>query len=187
MLPLDECRRRVQLDLFGTRGRAGDPLYRIKRLLTMANERTSDKAKDRLVGLLHAGDPHGEVRTTWEAKEALRDLYTHRDQDLATKYFDELMVVFICEEHPPEVHLLGKTLRSWRSEILAWHTSGVTNGPTESMNNLIKRIKRIFVYRPSWCGSARVARNTLDLLTGGSRGHLGGADESRPNSPWLQH
>ncbi|MHB8191556.1 MAG: hypothetical protein ACYDHP_14305 [Ferrimicrobium sp.] len=52
---------------------------RIKRLLTMANERTSDKAKDRLVGLLHAGDPHGEVRTTWEARYVfntvtLRDL-----------------------------------------------------------------------------------------------------------------
>jgi hypothetical protein len=44
----------------------------------MVNERTSDKAKDRLVGLLQAGDPHGEVRTTWEAHYvftvALRDL-----------------------------------------------------------------------------------------------------------------
>jgi transposase len=109
----------------------------------MANERINDGTRDKLVGLLHAGDPHGEVRTIWEAKEALRDLYTHRDQVLATKYFDELMVEFKSEEHPPEVRLLGKTLRSWRSEILAWHISGVTNGPTESMNNLIKRIKRM--------------------------------------------
>ncbi|MHB8191555.1 MAG: transposase [Ferrimicrobium sp.] len=38
---------------------------------------------------------------------------------------------------------MGKTLRSWPNVILAWHTSGVTNGPTESMNNLIKRIKRM--------------------------------------------
>jgi transposase len=50
------------------------------------------------------------------------------------------MVEFKSEEHPPEVHLLGKTLRSWPNVILAWHTSGVTNGPTESMNDLIKRI-----------------------------------------------
>lgn len=30
------------------------------------------------------------------------------DQDLATKYFDELMVVFICEEHPLRGSPLGQ-------------------------------------------------------------------------------
>lgn len=34
-------------------------------------------------------------------------------------------------------------MRRWRSQIAAWHGAQVSNGPTESMNNLIKRIKRI--------------------------------------------
>ncbi len=31
----------------------------------------------------------------------------------------------------------------WIHEIVAWHRAKVTNGPTEAMNNLIKRIKRV--------------------------------------------
>ena len=44
---------------------------------------------------------------------------------------------------PEEVRSLAGTLRRWRDEILAWHTAKVTNGPTESMNNLIKKVKRV--------------------------------------------
>lgn len=36
---LDECRRRVQNDTVGHRGRADDPLYRARHLLTIAAER----------------------------------------------------------------------------------------------------------------------------------------------------
>ena len=38
---------------------------------------------------------------------------------------------------------LGRTLKRWRSEITAWHACHFTNGPTEAMNNLIKRVKRV--------------------------------------------
>ena len=31
----------------------------------------------------------------------------------------------------------------WRDQIVAWHQALVGNGPTEAVNNLIKRIKRI--------------------------------------------
>ncbi len=34
-------------------------------------------------------------------------------------------------------------MRRWRRQIAAWHDAQVTNGPTESMNNLTKRIKRV--------------------------------------------
>jgi len=64
---LDECRRRVQNDTIGHRGRRPDPLYRARRLLTMAAERLPDHRRDRLVGLLAAGDPKGEVKLTWHA------------------------------------------------------------------------------------------------------------------------
>lgn len=33
--------------------------------------------------------------------------------------------------------------RRWFEEITNWHRAHVSNGPTEAVNNLIKRIKRI--------------------------------------------
>jgi transposase len=45
--------------------------------------------------------------------------------------------------HPPEVRSLGRTLARWFEEITNWHKAFVSNGPTEAINNLIKRIKRI--------------------------------------------
>jgi transposase len=41
------------------------------------------------------------------------------------------------------VRSLGRTLLRWLDQIVAWHHARVTNGPTEAINNLIKRIKRI--------------------------------------------
>ena len=64
---LDECRRRVQNETLGHRGRKSDPLYRGRRLLTKAKERLDDKGREKLAGLLRAGDPHGDVATVWEA------------------------------------------------------------------------------------------------------------------------
>lgn len=64
---LDECRRRVQNDTLGHRGRKGDPLYRARRLLTKAHERLDERGDTKLRGLLAAGDPHGEVRMAWHA------------------------------------------------------------------------------------------------------------------------
>ena len=46
-------------------------------------------------------------------------------------------------EMPIEVRSLAGTLRRWRNQIIAWHRARVSNGPTEALNNLIKRIKRV--------------------------------------------
>ena len=64
---LDEVRRRVQNDTTGHRGHKHDPLYRCRRLLTKADERLDIKGRTKLMGLLDAGDPYGEVRTAWLA------------------------------------------------------------------------------------------------------------------------
>ena len=69
---VDETRRRVQNDTLGHRGRRGDPLYRIRRLLLAAHERLDGRADARLRGLLAPGDPRGEVRLAWHAKEIIR-------------------------------------------------------------------------------------------------------------------
>ncbi len=54
---LDDCRRRVQNQTLGHRGRRDDPLYRARRLLTKAHERFDERGETRLLGLLEAGDP----------------------------------------------------------------------------------------------------------------------------------
>lgn len=61
---LDECRRRVQNHTLGHRGRKTDPLYRIRHLLTKADERLDERGRTKLLGLLAAGDPKGEVKDT---------------------------------------------------------------------------------------------------------------------------
>jgi len=139
---LDEVRRRVQNETMGHRGHKDDPLYRCRRLLTKADERLTAGGRTKLLGLLQAGDPHGGVTAAWHAKEAVRELYTHTDADLAMHWLERLAADMKDKDNPPEVRGLGRTLLRWKEQIVAWHRSHVSNGPTESMNNLIKRVKR---------------------------------------------
>ena len=139
---LDECRRRVQNDTLGHRGRKADPLYRCRRLLTKAEERLDEGGREKLMGLLRAGDPHGDVATMWQAKEAVRELYAHGDPDLALEWVTQLSRDLQDRDYPVEARSLGRTLGHWRHEIAAWHHAHVSNGPTEAANNLIKRVKR---------------------------------------------
>jgi transposase len=140
---LDECRRRVQNETMGHRGRKDDPLYRIRRLLTKADERLDDRGRSKLLGLLAAGDPRGEVKTAWHAKEVIRQIYAHTDPDLAEVFVARLGRDLQDDSCPPEVNSLGRTLLRWKDQIVAWHRGHVTNGPTEAINNLIKRVKRV--------------------------------------------
>ncbi|WP_195210338.1 ISL3 family transposase [Actinomarinicola tropica] len=140
---LDEVRRRVQQDTLGHRGRKDDPLYRSRRLLTRADERLDDKGREKLLGLLDAGDPRGEVRTAWHAKETVRGIYDIDDPTVAAEFIDRLGHDLQDESCPPEVRQLGRTITKWRHQIAAWHRARVSNGPTEAINNLIKRVKRV--------------------------------------------
>jgi len=140
---LDECRRRVQNETLGHRGRKHDALYRARRLLTKAHERLDDRGEQKLVGLLEAGDPRGEVRTAWHAKEVVRSIYEVTDPQLADEFVAQLGVDLQDDACPVEVRSLGRTIARWRDHIVAWHRAFVSNGPTEAVNNLIKRIKRI--------------------------------------------
>jgi transposase len=139
---LDECRRRVQNETMGHRGHKSDPLYRCRRLLTKAEERLSVEGREKLLGLLRAGDPRGDVSTMWEAKEAVRELYGHSDPALALQWVDQLGADLQDKDYPSEARSLGRTLIRWKHQIAAWHEAHVSNGPTEAVNNLIKRVKR---------------------------------------------
>jgi len=140
---LDEVRRRVQHETLGHRGHKDDPLYRSRRLLTKAAERLDEKGTGKLMGLLEAGDPRGEVRMAWHAKEVVRSIYDHTDPDLALEFVTQLGTDLQDTSCPPEIRQLGRTITKWRTQIAAWHHAHVSNGPTEAANNLIKVVKRI--------------------------------------------
>ncbi len=106
------------------------------------DERLDEHGRGKLLGLLRAGDPKGEVTATWHAKEAVRELYTHRDPELALEWIERLIADMIDHDNPIDVRSLGRTLRRWKYQIVAWHRAQVTNGPTEAANNLLKRVKR---------------------------------------------
>ena len=61
---LDQCRRRVQQDLHGHRGRAGDPLYRARRTLHTGADLLTDKQRERVTALFSV-DEHVQVEATW--------------------------------------------------------------------------------------------------------------------------
>jgi transposase len=140
---LDDVRRRVQNETVGHRGHKNDPLYRLRRLLTKADETLDDNGRAKLLGLLAAGDPRGEVRTAWHAKEVVRSIYDHTHPALALEFVTRLGADLQDRDCPPEIQQLGRTITKWRHEIAAWHQAHVSNGPTEAANNLIKRVKRV--------------------------------------------
>ena len=140
---LDETRRRVQNETLGHRGRTGDPLYRARRRLLLARQRLTDDQADRIAGLVRAGDPRSEVGYAYAAKEVVRQIYEHTNEVLAAVWVNELIADFCDSSMPPEVRRMGRTIKKWKAQIFAWHTSRVSNGPTEAVNNLAKRIKRV--------------------------------------------
>jgi transposase len=140
---LDTVRRRVQNEQTGHRGRRHDPLYRSRRSLLVGEERLDDKAAQRLASLLELGDPNAEVAIAYRVKERLRDFYRERDQATARAILTDLVEHCSRPAMPPELRKLGGTLHRWFDKICNYHLARVSNGPTEALNNLIKRIKRV--------------------------------------------
>jgi len=138
---LDKVRRRVQNETLGHRGRKADPLYRIRKLLLAGTERLDDRGRDRLLLGLRVGDPHDEVLGAWLAKESVRDVYLADDSRDARVLLDKAIAGCLADD-VEEIVALGKTLKSWRTEILAHHTTGASNGPTEGLNLCVKKVKR---------------------------------------------
>jgi transposase len=92
---------------------------------------------------------------------------------LAAEWIDAIGRDFTDPEIPLEVRRLGRTIRRWRDQIVAWHQAHVSNGPTEAVNNLVRRVKRaafgfrrydhhrirvlLYAGRPNW--------GLLDIIT----------------------
>jgi transposase len=138
---LDTVRRRVQNELLGHRGRKNDPLYRIRKLLLSGAERLDERGSSRMLLGLRLGDPDDHVLGAWLAKESVRDVYLTDDPLIAAVLLDKAIAGCLADD-VPEVRSLGNTLKRWRSEILAHHETGASNGPTEGLNLCVKKVKR---------------------------------------------
>jgi transposase len=143
MKVVDEVRRRVQQDTLGRRGHKDDPLYQIRRVLRRRADRLTPSAMARLDAALAAGDPDGEVSVAWWAAQHLCLAYAKTDLAAGRVHADGLIDDFLdCPV--PEVARLGRTLAVWRKEFLAYFdTNRASNGPTEAVNLLVEKIRRI--------------------------------------------
>jgi transposase len=140
---MDEVRRRTQQATLGRRGQRNDPLYKIRRLLMTARENLTDRGTARLEAALQAGDPGFEVTIAWHAYQELRSMF-HAATPVAGRA-TALKVLESFHTCPVlEIARLGRTLRSWRTEILAYFdTGGISNGGTEAINLIIEKVRRL--------------------------------------------
>ena len=129
---LDRCRCRVQQDLHGHRGRAGDPLYPVHRTLHTGTGLLTDKQKTRLDALF-ADDQHVQVEVTWAAHQAIIGAYREPDpargRDLMTKVIANLSSG--VPNALTELRRLGRTLKKRAADVLAYfdHPRTSTTAP----------------------------------------------------------
>lgn len=147
---VDDVRRRVQQQTLGHRGRKGDPLYGIRRLLLTGVERLTTRGHARLSTGLAAGDPDDEVWYAHIVKEQLRAVYRAADEHEAraalAEFYDVAKAAALSR--PPtdsgQAARLAGTISRWENEVLAYYRSdGLSNVRTEAINALMKKIQRI--------------------------------------------
>lgn len=140
---LDEVRRRVQQTTLGHRGRSGDPLHGIAKVLRTGIEKLTTHQWDRLHRAIGANPAHEEVFIAWQAIHELRGAYQHQDTGEGRKIAKKILKTFYkCPI--PEIARLGRTLRRWQDSFLAYFTTGrANNGPTEALNGIIELHRRL--------------------------------------------
>jgi len=140
---LDRCRRRVQQDTRGHRGRAGDPLYRARRTLHTGADLLTERQHARIQALF-ATDAHVEVEVTWGVYQAM--IAAYRDPDQATgRAKMEKLIASVSSGVPgalTEVTTLGRTLKKRAADVLAYFDRpGTSNGPTEAINGRLEHLR----------------------------------------------
>jgi transposase len=167
---LDRCRQRVQQQTRGHRGRTGDPLYGIRRVLRTGSDLLTDKQRRRLEHVF-ADDAHVEVQITWAVYQ--RIVAAYRTPDRATAKSDLAKTIATLSVAVPavltEVITLGRTLARRAADVLAYFDRpGTSNGPTEAINGRLEHLR----------GSALGFRNLTNYIarslleTGGFRPRL---------------
>ncbi len=125
---VDQVRRRVQHETLRHRGHAGDPLFRIRRLLRRGHDQHTDRSWTRTLTGLAVGDRHKQVGPAWIAAQELRLLYRERSRDRAEQRLLRWFTT-IAERGIPELVRLARTLDAWRTNCSP--TSTPASSPTD--------------------------------------------------------
>lgn len=142
---LTVCRQRIQQATCGHRGRVGDPLYGIRRILLTRTDLLTDKQKDKLATALDGDDAHLPVEVTAWCYQDLIAAYADTDKRAGK------LAMFKCLKRIrtglpaglEELAQLGRSLWKRRSEILAYFDVGVSNGPVEAINGRLEHLRGI--------------------------------------------
>lgn len=139
---LDEVRRRRQQQIHGHRGHKNDPLFRLRRVLRVGQERLGEHTVERIFERLRAADTDDEVAAAWVAVDLLRKMYAAPDRDTAHRrlvaFYEWAAIVEV-----PEVTRLARTIDTWQEEVLGFFDTRASNAPTESANVKIKSVRRV--------------------------------------------
>jgi transposase len=82
------------------------------------------------------------MAAAWLAMQLFRNIYAAENLDAARAALNAFYKH--CKDRAvPELDTLARTVRSWEQEILAYHTTGQSNGPTEAVNLLIEKVRRV--------------------------------------------
>jgi transposase len=140
---MDEVRRRVQQDSLGHRGRAGDPLYRIRHILHRSAADLTERQRDRLAECLQRGDRDDQVFVAWQCYQRVRAAYAADTPGAGKAVAEHILATFpACPIG--EISRLGRTLRQWKEQYLGYFsTGGANNGGTEAINGIIELHRRI--------------------------------------------
>ncbi|AGP63469.1 putative transposase [Mycobacterium intracellulare subsp. yongonense 05-1390] len=142
---LTGCRQRIQQDTCGHRGRTGDPLFGIRRILLTRTELLTTKQKAKLDKALAAHDAHAAVEVTACYYQDLIGAYANPDRRAGK------LAMFKCLKRIrtampkglDELAQLGRSLWKRRREILAYFDVGVSNGPVEAINGRLEHLRGI--------------------------------------------
>ena len=138
---MDEVRRRRQQQIHGHRGHKDDPLFKLRRVLRVGQERLKVSKLEQIFARLAAADTDDEVGAAWVAVDLLRGVYRAPDRDTAHRR----LVTFyewVAHIEVPEVTRLARTIDTWQDQVLAFFDTRASNGPTESANVKIKDVRR---------------------------------------------
>ena len=116
---VDEVRRRVQQTIHGHRGRKDDPLSKIRNVLRCAEERLTERQQARIAAAMDADQAHLEVFVARQCAQQLRRVY-HQPDPAAGRRLAEHTINSFPSCPIPEIARLGRTLKKWRTEFLAY-------------------------------------------------------------------
>lgn len=142
---LTGCRRRLQRETQGRRGRKDDPLYKHRRTLLTRTNYLSERQNRRLDLLWVTDDDYVALEVTWMFYQDMIAAYGHPKKSEGKKIMSRV-ISSIRKGLPAgleELAQLGRTLWRRRDDVLAYFDVGASNGPVEAVNGRLEHLRGI--------------------------------------------